>query len=80
MATVMWELPATKKGTSNGAKNRGAATLRYVFAFISLIADAMREHGKPIIPLSVPEIIDLLLSKDEGSVCVQLNTPSELQH
>lgn len=33
----------------------------------AVIAGAMREHGKLIIPLSVPEIIDLLNSKDEGS-------------
>jgi hypothetical protein len=33
----------------------------------AVIAGAMREHGKLIIPLSVPEIVDLLLSKDEGS-------------
>jgi hypothetical protein len=33
----------------------------------SVIAGAMREHGKLIIPLSVPEIIDLLNTKDEGS-------------
>ena len=33
----------------------------------AVIAGAMREHGKLIIPLSVPEIIDLLKTKDEGS-------------
>jgi len=33
----------------------------------AVIAGAMREHGKLIIPLSVPEIIDLLNTKDEGS-------------
>ncbi|EQB0423526.1 hypothetical protein ACSVI9_06325 [Pseudomonas aeruginosa] len=32
-----------------------------------VIAGAMRENGKLIIPLSVPEIIDLLNTKDEGS-------------
>ncbi|HBN9577893.1 TPA: hypothetical protein L3870_005103 [Pseudomonas aeruginosa] len=33
----------------------------------AVIAGAMREHGKLIIPLSVPEIIDLLNTKDEGA-------------
>jgi hypothetical protein len=33
----------------------------------AVMAGAMREHGKMILPLSVPEIVDLLLSKDEGS-------------
>lgn len=33
----------------------------------AVIAGAMREHGKLIIPLSVPEIINLLNGKDEGS-------------
>lgn len=33
----------------------------------AVIAGAMREYGKLIIPLSVPEIINLLNGKDEGS-------------
>jgi len=33
----------------------------------AVIGGAMREHGKLIIHLSVPEIIDLLNAKDEGS-------------
>lgn len=33
----------------------------------AVIAGAMREHGKLIIPLSVPEIVDLLESKEKGS-------------
>ncbi|WP_187229761.1 hypothetical protein [Escherichia marmotae] len=33
----------------------------------AVIAGAMREQGKLIIPLSVPELVDLLLSKDDGS-------------
>jgi len=33
----------------------------------AVIAGAMREHGKLITPLSVPEIVDFLESKEEGS-------------
>lgn len=33
----------------------------------TVIAGAMREQGKLIIPLSVPELVNLLLSKDSGS-------------
>jgi len=33
----------------------------------AVIAGAMREYGKLIIPLSVPEIVNLLNGKDEGS-------------
>lgn len=33
----------------------------------SVIAGAMREHGKLIIPIAVPEIVNLLIAKDEGT-------------